>query len=290
MFVCLVTRAIHLELVRDNTANEFLLALSRFTSRRGVPKFILSDNGANFHFVQPLVGPTKPIRIADFKLNQYLSSNSIQWSFIPALAPWFGGAYERLIRIVKSFGFVMLNLLELQTVLCQAEDVMNSRPISYIPSDVIQPLLPNHFLQLRTTTVDTQLEVTEDGIPVTARHLLEGWRKVHATMEHYWSQFHSYLLNLRQFHTTVHKKQQGNVNRLPVVGEVVLIKDPSKPKGEWNIGKIVKVDKNQATAAILLLNKSGAYLNVPASTGQRHIVQRSIRLLCPLELNPVDNN
>ncbi len=51
IFVRLVTRAIHLKVVRDMSANEFLLALSRFTSRRGVPKFILSDNGANFCFI-----------------------------------------------------------------------------------------------------------------------------------------------------------------------------------------------------------------------------------------------
>lgn len=110
---------------------------------------MLSDNGANFCFLQPLVGSIEPIRISHFRIDQYLSSNAIQWSFIFAMAPWFGGAYERLIRIVetcikKTFGFVMLTVLDLQTVLCQAED-MNSRPISYISSDNIQPLTPNNF-------------------------------------------------------------------------------------------------------------------------------------------------
>lgn len=94
LFVCLVTRAIHLEVVRDLSDNEFLLAFCRFTSRRGIPKFVLSDNGTNFRFVQPLVGLRKPIHISDIKIRKYLSSNLIEWSFIPVFAPWFGGAYE----------------------------------------------------------------------------------------------------------------------------------------------------------------------------------------------------
>lgn len=240
------------------SGNEFLLALSRFTSRRGLPKFILSDNGTNFRFIQPLVGPAKSIRVSHFQLEKYLSSNAIQWSFIPALAPWFGGAYERIVRIVKTsikkaFGFVMLNLLELQTVLCQAEDIMNSRPISYVPSEVIQPLTPNNFLRLRDVNIDTQLEVTLETVPVTSRHLLEGWKTVKSTLELYWSQFRSmYLLNLRQFHTHSHRKEKGSVSRLPIINEVVLVHDPSAPRGDWKIGKVVIVDKNQATASVLL--------------------------------------
>lgn len=37
IFVCFVTRAIHLELVSTLTAQEYILALKRFISRRGKP-------------------------------------------------------------------------------------------------------------------------------------------------------------------------------------------------------------------------------------------------------------
>lgn len=298
IFVCLVTRAIHMELVRDMSGNEFLLAPSRFTSRRGLPKFILSDNGANFRFVQPLVGPRNSVRISHFKLDQYLSSNSIQWSFIPALAPWFGGAYERLIRIIKlclkkSFGFIMLTMIELQTVLCQAEDMMNSRPLSYVSSDVIQPLTPNNFLRLRDVNIDTNLAVTVERVPITSRHLLAGWKKVNTAVEHYWLQFRSlYLQNLRQFHTPTHKKEKGSVARLPLLNEIVLLREQSAPRGEWQIGKVVKIDKNQATASVLLPIRHPDYLTQPSSSRAkppRTILERSIRLLHPLELTPVES-
>ncbi len=50
LFTCLVTRAVHLEIVRDTTAKEFLNALRRFIARRG-PKKILSDNAPHFKLV-----------------------------------------------------------------------------------------------------------------------------------------------------------------------------------------------------------------------------------------------
>ncbi|XP_062556850.1 uncharacterized protein LOC134221678 [Armigeres subalbatus] len=48
LFVCMQTRAIHLELVSDLTTDAFLAALRRFTSRRGLPKTMHSDNATNF--------------------------------------------------------------------------------------------------------------------------------------------------------------------------------------------------------------------------------------------------
>lgn len=48
LFVCLATRAIHLEVVDDYTTQSFLAAFDRFTARRGLPTTIYSDNGTNF--------------------------------------------------------------------------------------------------------------------------------------------------------------------------------------------------------------------------------------------------
>ena len=48
VFVCLSTKAVHLELVTDLTTETFLAAFRRFTARRGLCKTIYFDNGTNF--------------------------------------------------------------------------------------------------------------------------------------------------------------------------------------------------------------------------------------------------
>jgi hypothetical protein len=48
LFVCLATRAIHIELVSDLTTSVFLAPLRRFISRRGRCQNIFSDNAINF--------------------------------------------------------------------------------------------------------------------------------------------------------------------------------------------------------------------------------------------------
>ncbi|XP_015770180.1 PREDICTED: uncharacterized protein LOC107348643 [Acropora digitifera] len=51
IWICLytcVSRAIHLDLVRDLTTNAFLRCFRRFTARRGRPSLMVSDNGRMF--------------------------------------------------------------------------------------------------------------------------------------------------------------------------------------------------------------------------------------------------
>lgn len=48
LFVCMSTRAIHLELVNGYDTQSFLAAFGRFCSRRGLPNSVYSDNGTNF--------------------------------------------------------------------------------------------------------------------------------------------------------------------------------------------------------------------------------------------------
>ena len=48
LFTCLITRAIHLEVVTDQSCDSFLIAFRRFCGRRGFPSLVLSDNATVF--------------------------------------------------------------------------------------------------------------------------------------------------------------------------------------------------------------------------------------------------
>ncbi|GFY36889.1 integrase catalytic domain-containing protein [Trichonephila clavipes] len=93
LFMCMCTKAVHLELVSSLSAAAFLSALSRFVSRRGYPSDIYSDNGTNF------VGASAYLKdlfqlLHNSNVLDYSSSKNIQWHFIPPYAPNFGGVSQ----------------------------------------------------------------------------------------------------------------------------------------------------------------------------------------------------
>ena len=61
----------------------------------------------------------------------------IKWQFVVERAPWWGGAWERLVGVVKgllrrTLGHAVLSWEELVTVLTEVEKVVNRRPITYL--------------------------------------------------------------------------------------------------------------------------------------------------------------
>ncbi|GFU42719.1 hypothetical protein TNCV_3139191 [Trichonephila clavipes] len=48
LFVCLATKAVHIEAVGDLTTDSFIAALRRFSASSWAPCHIYSDNGTNF--------------------------------------------------------------------------------------------------------------------------------------------------------------------------------------------------------------------------------------------------
>ena len=93
IFICMVTKAVHLEVVSDQTTAALVAALKRFCSRRGRPKDIYSDNGSNFkgakHELDEL---TKMLGEASTSgsLHSYLLEGKTDWHFIPERARAYG--------------------------------------------------------------------------------------------------------------------------------------------------------------------------------------------------------
>nr|GBM29379.1 hypothetical protein AVEN_256716-1 [Araneus ventricosus]GBM29398.1 hypothetical protein AVEN_11715-1 [Araneus ventricosus] len=156
LYTCAVYRAVHLELVTSLTTDKFLLSLRRFIARRGRPSIIYTDNGSNFK------GSNQALNKVDWnKINDDTSVSRIQWKFIPPSSPWWGGFWERLIGLLKTtlrkvLGKASLRYEELSTILCDCENIINSRPITYIPEDLeLEPLTPPMFLR----------DIQKSGIP-----------------------------------------------------------------------------------------------------------------------------
>ena len=93
------------------------------------------------------------------------------WQFIPKRAPWYGGYWERLVRLTKqalkkTLGRSFVTLPILKTIVVEVEATLNDRPLTYVSADVtnIEPLTPAHLLYGRqmTTLPHSNVENPED--------------------------------------------------------------------------------------------------------------------------------
>ncbi|XP_026333317.1 uncharacterized protein LOC113240274 [Hyposmocoma kahamanoa] len=155
VFICMVTKAVHLELVSDMSSSAFLAALRRFASRRGTRRHIHSDNGTNFlganNTLQKEFVDLKQVIDPEF-LNE-VSDMAIEWHFQAPSWPSAGGLWEAAVKSVKYhlrrvLGEQKLTYEEFVTLLSQIEACLNSRPLCAISEDPddLDYLTPSHFL------------------------------------------------------------------------------------------------------------------------------------------------
>lgn len=236
LFVCMATKAVHLELVSDLTTEAFLATLTRFVARRGLCAHIFSDNGTNF------VGANNHLREIHALLHKsknaisdFCTSKEITWHFIPPSSPHFGGLWESGIKSAKHhlrrvIGNQTLTFEEMSTLLCRIEATLNSRPLCPLSSDPadINALTPGHFL-----IGNALMSVPEYNWETTALNRLSRWQLIQQASQSFWRTWHKdYINSLRQRS----KWTESTPSVLP--GQLVLIRDDNLPPLKWCLGRI----------------------------------------------------
>lgn len=284
LYTCLVTRAVHLDVVTDMSAETFVRCLKRFAARRGIPRKFLSDNGKTFkataRFIKTL--------FKEEAVQNHLSGRSIEWIFNIEKAPWWGGAFERMVRstkrcLRKMIGRTRLSLDELYTILTEVEAIINSRPLSYISAnDLEEPLTPSHLLMgRRVLSMPDHLRLTVDPndedftANPTSTQLSDQMKRLNGALNYFWARWRDeYLLELRDAHRNANR---GRVWCSSVsVGDVVVVHDASLPRGFWKIGRIEEVIPGRDGRV------RGAVVRLSTGSG---VLRRPIQLLYPLEVH-----
>ena len=201
VYVCMGTKAVHLELVSDQSTDSFLASFERFIARRGLPCEMYSDNGTNFE------GANNRLQKFYLQQNQELAkiviNKNIDWQFIPPGAPNFGGLWERSVRSMKehlrrTLKTSKLTFEEYSTLLCQIEACLNSRPLCAISEEIdnIDYLTPGHFLIGQALLAPPQPVM--DTQPINH---LRRWKYVQLLYQQLWDRWHTeYLVELQQRH------------------------------------------------------------------------------------------
>ena len=227
VITCLQTRAVHFEVCGDQTTYAVVMALIRFASLRGDPDVIYSDNQTSF------LGTRKEIE----NVYRDKQGKGPLWKTITPRAPHQGGRWERMVRAMKRAlkvvgGSALLKEEEFITVLHQAADLLNSRPLSLGTSgDLSSALTPNHFLVGR---IDTRLA---GGKVRNATKLLGiRYRYLQRTLDELWARFMDEVLVLGR------EREKWRTPRENLrVGMPVLVLSAEPLKKEWTLGLVTEV-------------------------------------------------
>ncbi|XP_055522890.1 uncharacterized protein LOC129717073 [Wyeomyia smithii] len=162
----------------------------------------------------------------------------IDFKFIPARTPNFGGLWEAAVKSFKNtfkrtIGTRVLRYDEMLTVLSQVEAILNSRPITPISNDPndFEALTPGHFLVQRPLTAIAEPEL--DDVP---ENRLSFWQRSQLYVQMLWRKWS--ILYLSDLHNrTKWTRQRDNV----AVGTMVLLMDERLPPLKWRLGRVTEI-------------------------------------------------
>lgn len=272
IFVCLASRAIHLECVTSLSTVAFFSALDRFTSRRGSPNIIYSDHGSNFigasNFLRDLY---KFIKAQETYIQEYSAPKGITWKFIPPRAPAFGGGWEAGVKSVKtlltcSVGTQPFTYEELNTIFIKIEGLLNSRPLCPLSEDpdTWDALTPGHFLIGAPLHQIPNLQ--DESITCRSR-----WDIVERQVEHVWSRWkNEYLHHLQQ-----KNKWFENSPNLQV-GDLVVMMHKGSSSRNWPLARVCEVHPGHDSVVRVV--------SVRIANGSA--LKRSVATLAPLFSSP----
>jgi hypothetical protein len=210
IFVCMATKALHLEVVSDLSTECFLFALKRFIFRRGKPAKIYCDNQTTFVGAKNQLNEVKEfIKKNNDSIMSYATTQQIEFTFIPAHSPSMGGIWEsgvksfkhHLKRITKDQVFTFE---QLSTLAVEIEGCLNSRQLTIISNDASGPLplSPGNFLIGRPTTAINERLLLNENI-----NLLTRWQRVQHCVQSFWSRWSKEYLNSLQMNQPSTKSQ-----------------------------------------------------------------------------------
>ncbi|XP_031554426.1 uncharacterized protein LOC116291397 [Actinia tenebrosa] len=268
LFTCLSSRAIHLETATSLETDTFLNALRRFLSRRGPVRQIRSDQGTNF------VGAQRELKEAFNEMNvdnikaelQKIQCDWVTFKMNVPAASHMGGVWERQIRTVRS---VLSSLLldngsqldddSLRTFMCEAESIVNSRPLTInqlTDHDSPEPLTPSHLLTMKSKV----LLPPPGNFEAADIYARKRWRRVQYLANQFWTRWRKeFLLSLQG------RNKWTRTRRNLTIEDIVLIKDENLPRSTWQLARVSdvypssdgKVRKVQVALADGCLDKQG---------------------------------
>ncbi|XP_033755669.1 uncharacterized protein LOC117338425 [Pecten maximus] len=239
LYACLTTRAIHIEIVEELSTSSFINATRRFIAIRGPVSEFRSDRGTNF------IGATdhmniQAINVEDKQLANFLKHNSTVWIFNSPHSSHMGGAWERLIGVVRRVLDSMLaehstGLTHevLTTFMAEVSSIVNSRPLVPVSTDPDNPMVLSPMMLLTQKSGERGTYLTEG----TLKDMYKAqWRRVQCLSDIFWKRWKSEFLQTLQ-----QRRKWMSTRRDLQKGDVVLVIEEDTCRNDWPLGIVVDV-------------------------------------------------
>ena len=153
-----------------------------------------------------------------------------------------GGVWERQIRSVCN---VLSSLLQdngeqlddesLRTLMCEAEAIVNSRPLTVnqlADPDSPRPLTPNHLLTMKSRVVLAPPGAFQPADMFCRKR----WRRVQHLAKEFWTRWR------KEFLLTLQQQQKWICPRSNLlIDDVVIVKDENQPRSAWKLARVSAV-------------------------------------------------
>ncbi|XP_055701637.1 uncharacterized protein LOC129800919 [Phlebotomus papatasi] len=279
VYICLTTRAVHLEMVESLTTDAFIGSLKRFTARRGMPQHIYCDNATNFVGASRELEDLKKLFFSEQHQNSVINAASdqgIRFHFIPPASPSFGGSWESCVKLFKTHfrrvaGDTKLTQEQMVTVIAQIEAIINSRPLTALSDDPkdFSVLTPGHFLIGAPLTAIPEPSVND--IPADR---LGKWQHCQQIVEHFWKRWHKEYL-----HTLQTRNKWKNITPPVKINDLVLIRNDQLPPLKWTMGRVTNIHPGE-----------DGLIRVVSLQTPHGITQRALPKICPLPKTSSENS
>ncbi|XP_070137778.1 uncharacterized protein [Drosophila bipectinata] len=180
-----------------------------------------SDNGKNFVGVDRETKRFSEIFEPE-RIQSELSSKGIEWIFNCPANPSEGGVWERMVQCVKR---VLRQTVKevapkehvMESFLIEAENIVNSRPLTHLPvsADQEAPLTPNDLLQ-------------REQLAHRIHPAWKQWRVARMLRDRFWKRW------VLEYLPTLTRREKWCRREKPIQrGDIVFVCDPAVPRRDW---------------------------------------------------------
>ena len=265
----MTTRAVHVTPVESLSTSDFLNALRCLESIRGRPDLIYTDNALGFIGAERELKPTLERLYSD--IQDLTVMRGVKWQRYTPRAPHMGGVHESLVKSIKRALRAtlddtprLLTDLELMTIFAEITGFLNSRPLTYLSTDVEdnEILTPNSFLMPKAIfEINPKIQ--------NRKYFRESYGRLQLILNHTWERWQKeYLPSL------IARAKWQQIKRDLRVNDLVLLVEET-PRCHWKTGRIVQV----------FLGNKGHVRSVKVKTSDGEYERPAVRccLLLPTE-------